>query len=102
MADQPSKLRIALFEIGRVEQFPRQGRHAVEGGDFSPLDQVQGLFRVPLVHQYELAFQQYGIEKLDDAVGNVKQRIGEDHARLRRRQIGIGIPGRFPGRRSSP
>ena len=72
---------VVLGEVGRVEHLHDHGRHAAEGADPLPLDQLEGALGVEVVHHHELpAGGQVG-DHDRVAAGGVEERHREQEGR---------------------
>ena len=82
--------QVAILERRRLQHLPGHRRHAVEGRDPLPLDQLQAEFGIPLVHHHDLATGAEGGEQAGVAAADVEERQGHQD-----RGLELGVLLRF-------
>ncbi len=94
VGDRFDRRGVAGREARRVEDLHHHGRHAAEDGDPLPLDQLQGPFRIEVVHHDQLPSGRGVGDEDGVAAGRVEERD--------RQQIGVlDAPGRVRRRHPS-
>ncbi len=77
--------QVVIFAVGVRGQLVTHQRNADEIGDFFLRQQPQGLGRIPLGHQHQLAAHGQALQEQGDFAGHVEQRHCDERGGLNRR-----------------